>query len=54
MDNPNLLSPSVLCFVGDAVYGLYVTMNLNRCKGFTQIELIHLDGISCRIMKEKN
>ena len=24
MENPNLLSPSVLCFVGDAVYGLYV------------------------------
>lgn len=24
MDNPNLLSPSVLAFVGDAVYGLYV------------------------------
>jgi len=24
MNNPNLLSPSVLAFVGDAVYGLYV------------------------------
>ena len=24
MNNPNLLSPSVLCFVGDAVYGLFV------------------------------
>ena len=24
MDNPSLLSPSVLAFVGDAVYGLYV------------------------------
>ena len=24
MENPNLLSPSVLCFVGDDVYGLYV------------------------------
>ena len=24
MENPNLLSPSVLAFVGDAVYGLYV------------------------------
>ena len=23
-ENPNLLSPSVLAFVGDAVYGLYV------------------------------
>lgn len=24
IDNPNMLSPSVLAFVGDAVYGLYV------------------------------
>lgn len=28
MENPNLLSPSVLCFVGDAVYGLYVRTKL--------------------------
>lgn len=36
MDNPNLLSPSVLCFVGDAVYGLYVRTALaevNRPSG---------------------
>ncbi len=29
MDNPNLLSPSVLAFVGDAVYGLYVRTALS-------------------------
>lgn len=28
MNNPNLLSPSVLCFVGDAVYGLLVREKL--------------------------
>ena len=36
MENPNLLSPSVLCFVGDAVYGLYVRTALaevNRPSG---------------------
>lgn len=36
MDNPNLLSPSVLSFVGDAVYGLYVRTALaqvNRPSG---------------------
>ena len=36
MDNVNLLSPSVLCFVGDAVYGLYVRTALaevNRPSG---------------------
>ncbi len=36
MDNPNLLSPSVLAFVGDAVYGLYVRTKLaevNRPSG---------------------
>ncbi len=36
MDNPDLLSPSVLCFVGDAVYGLYVRTALaevNRPSG---------------------
>jgi len=36
MENPNLLSPSVLCFVGDAVYGLYVKTALaeiNRPSG---------------------
>ena len=36
MNNPNLLSPSVLCFVGDAVYGLYVRTALaevNRPSG---------------------
>lgn len=36
MDNPNLLSPSVLAFVGDAVYGLYVRRRLaevNRPSG---------------------
>ena len=36
MDNPNLLSPSVLAFVGDAVYGLYVRTALaeiNRPSG---------------------
>ena len=36
MENPNLLSPSVLCFVGDAVYGLYVRKALaevNRPSG---------------------
>jgi len=36
MDNPNLLSPSVLAFVGDAVYGLYVRTYLaevNRRSG---------------------
>ena len=35
-DNPNLLSPSVLAFVGDAVYGLYVRTALaevNRPSG---------------------
>lgn len=35
-NNPNLLSPSVLCFVGDAVYGLYVRTALaeiNRPSG---------------------
>lgn len=30
MDNPNLLSPSVLSFVGDAVYGLYVRTALSE------------------------
>lgn len=30
MDNPNLLSPSVLCFVGDAVYGLLVRKHLAK------------------------
>lgn len=30
MDNPNLLSPSVLSFVGDAVYGLYVRTALSK------------------------
>lgn len=36
MDNTNLLSPSVLAFVGDAVYGLYVRTYLaevNRPSG---------------------
>ena len=36
MENPNLLSPSVLCFVGDAVYGLLVRKKLaeiNRPSG---------------------
>lgn len=36
MDNPNLLSPSVLAFVGDAVYGLLVRTRLaenNRPSG---------------------
>ena len=36
MDNPNLLSPSVLSFVGDAVYGLFVRTYLaevNRPSG---------------------
>ncbi len=36
MENPNLLSPSVLAFVGDAVYGLYVRSKLaeiNRPSG---------------------
>ena len=36
MNNPNLLSPSVLCFVGDAVYGLLVREKLaeiNRPSG---------------------
>ena len=36
MENPNLLSPSVLCFVGDAVYGLCVRERLasvNRPSG---------------------
>jgi len=36
MENPNLLSPSVLAFVGDAVYGLYVRRYLapvNRPSG---------------------
>ena len=36
MDNPNLLSPSVLAFVGDGVYGLYVRTKLaevNRPSG---------------------
>ncbi len=30
MDNVNLLSPSVLCFVGDAVYGLFVRTALSK------------------------
>ncbi len=30
MENPNLLSPSVLAFVGDAVYGLYVRTALSQ------------------------
>ena len=30
MENVNLLSPSVLAFVGDAVYGLYVRTMLSR------------------------
>lgn len=30
MDNANLLSPSVLAFVGDAVYGLYVRTRLSQ------------------------
>ena len=30
MENPNLLSPSVLAFVGDAVYGLYVRTALAK------------------------
>ena len=30
MDNPKLLSPSVLAFVGDAVYGLYVRTKLSE------------------------
>ena len=29
-ENPNLLSPSVLAFVGDAVYGLYVRTALAK------------------------
>lgn len=36
MENPNLLSPSVLAFVGDAVYGLHVRLHLaevNRPSG---------------------
>jgi len=36
MEKVNLLSPSVLCFVGDAVYGLYVREHLaqvNRPSG---------------------
>lgn len=36
MENPNLLSPSVLAFVGDAVYTLYVRNKLsevNRSSG---------------------
>lgn len=36
MNNPNLLSPSTLCFVGDAVYGLCVRTalaNVNRPSG---------------------
>ena len=30
MEKPNLLSPSVLAFVGDAVYGLYVRTKLSE------------------------
>ena len=30
MENPNLLSPSVLAFVGDAVYGLFVRTYLSE------------------------
>lgn len=30
MDNPKLLSPSVLAFVGDAVYGLYVRTKFSK------------------------
>lgn len=30
MENPNLLSPSVLAFVGDAVYTLYVRTALSK------------------------
>ena len=30
MENPNLLSPSVLAFVGDGVYGLLVRKNLAK------------------------
>lgn len=30
MENPKLLSPSVLAFVGDAVYGLYVRTALSE------------------------
>ena len=30
MENPNLLSPSVLAFVGDAVYGLFVRTYLAK------------------------
>ena len=45
IERPNMCVPENLnTYIGNM---LYVTMNLNRCKGFTQIELIHLDGISC-------
>ena len=33
MENPNLLSPSVLAFVGDAVYGLMVRTALAEVNG---------------------
>ena len=45
MENPNLLSPSVLCFVGDAVYGLYVKTALaeiNRPSGELHILLLKI------------
>ena len=53
MENPNLLSPSVLAFVGDAVYGLYVREKLaevNRPSGElhrSSVRLVNAVAQSC-------
>ncbi len=53
MENPNLLSPSVLAFVGDAVYGLYVRKKLaevNRPSGELHklsVKLVNAVAQSC-------
>lgn len=56
MDNINLLSPSVLCFVGDAVYGLYVRTALaqiNRPSGELHNLSVKLVNASAQSMAYK-
>ncbi len=51
IERPNMCVPENLnSFTGNM---LYVSRKLSQCKGFTQVSLIHLDGIPCT-EKERN
>ena len=51
IERPNMCVPENLnTYTGNM---LYVSRKLSQCKGFTQVSLIHLDGIPCT-EKERN